>query len=98
MNVHIALYQWKSDVSDDQIKQALEEVESLANKIPGILDIVTWLNTTKYAKGYSHIILVRGKDQQAIDNYRNHPDHQKVARVIDEMEDHGIGVDLSVDK
>jgi hypothetical protein len=96
MNVHIALYKWKSEVSEDQIKQVLEEVESLANKVPGILDIVTGLNTSKYGEGYSHVILVRGKDQLAIDSYRNHPDHQKVAQGIDKMEDRGIGVDFSV--
>lgn len=94
MNIHIALYKWKPEVTKEQIEVALNDVESLASKINGIIDIVTGLNTSKYSEGYTHVILVRGKDQKAIDDYRAHPDHQKVAKIIDTMEDKGIGVDF----
>lgn len=76
---------------------SIHHVESLANKVPGILDIVTGENTSKYSEGYTHVILVRGKDQAAIDAYRNHPDHAKAAATIESKEDHGIGVDFSTD-
>lgn len=95
MNIHIALYEWKESATQEQISQALKEVEALASKVPGILDITTGENTSKYGEGYTHAILVRGKNQAAIDAYRNHPDHIKVAGVIEAMEDRGIGVDLS---
>lgn len=95
MNVHIALYKWKNGVSNKQIKQAHHDVETLSGKIPGILDIVTGENTSKYGEGYTHVILVRGQDQSSIDTYRKHPDHEKVAKIIESMEDRGIGVDFS---
>ena|SRR5258708_32822782 len=94
MNVHVALYKWKESVSQEQIDQALSEVESLAMKVPGIIEINTGINTSKYSKGYSHIILVRGENQASIDAYRNHPDHARVAKTIDTMEESGIGVDF----
>lgn len=94
MNVHIALYKWKDSITQEQIDNALREIESLADKVPGIVEISTGLNTSKYGEGYSHVILVRGDNQKAIDDYRNHPRHIKVANIIDGMEDHGIGVDF----
>jgi hypothetical protein len=94
MNVHIALYKWKSSATPEQIRQALENVEALAIKVPGIVEISAGENTSKYSEGYTHVILVRGKDQAAIDAYRAHPDHTKVAEQIEAMEEHGIGVDF----
>jgi heme-degrading monooxygenase HmoA len=94
MNVHIALYKWKSNVSEEEISQALRDVEALAPKVPGIIEISTAKNLSKYSEGYSHVILVRGNTQAAIDAYRAHPDHVAVADKIDSMEDQGIGVDF----
>jgi hypothetical protein len=96
MNIHIALYKWKQDTNDEAIQQALREVEALANKVPGIIDITTGRNTSKYGQGYTDVILVRGKDQAAINAYRNHPDHSIVAQKIEAMESQGIGVDFNV--
>lgn len=98
MNIHIALYKWKETATQEQINHALKEIEALAFKVPGILDIITGQNTSKYSEGYTHAILVRGENQATIDAYRNHPDHAKVAAVIEAMEDKGIGVDFSTDK
>lgn len=95
MNVHIALYRWKPAVTSDEVEQALAEVESLATKVPGIVEISTAENASKYNEGYSHVILVRGNNQEAIDAYRAHPDHMRVAERLDGMEDHGIGVDFA---
>lgn len=97
MNIHIALYKWKETVTPKQITQALKEVEALASQVPGIFDIATGENTSKYSEGYTHAILVRGESQAAIDVYRNHPDHAKVAAVVEAIEDKGIGVDFSTE-
>ena len=97
MNVHIALYKWKDSADIEQVEKALKNVESLATKVKGILDITTGLNTSRYGEGYTHAILVRGEDQTALHNYRNHPDHAKAAEIIESMEDKGIGIDFSTD-
>ncbi len=94
MNVHIALYKWKPDVALEEVEQALAELESLATKVPGIVEISTAKNTSKYSEGYTHVILVRGNDQAAIDAYRAHPDHSKVADQLVTIEEHAIGVDF----
>lgn len=88
------MYKWKPGIADEEIKAALHEVEALADKIPGIIEISTGENKSKYGEGYSHVIFVRGDNQTALDAYRAHPDHDKVARRIEAMEDAGIGVDF----
>ena len=94
MFVHIALYKWKSSAKPSEIVDALNKVKALERKVPGIVEISWGENTSKYSEGYTHVILVRGKNHAAIDAYRQHPDHAKVARTIETMEDHGIGVDF----
>jgi len=95
MYVHIALYRWKALATPGRIKTALEGVKTLADKVPGVIDISWGKNTSRYSEGYSHVILVRAENQAAIDAYRSHPDHEKVAQEIEAMEDHGIGVDFT---
>lgn len=94
MNIHIALYKWKDTAREEEIKTALAKVKSLAKKVPGIIEISTGENTSKYSEGYTHVILVRGESQEAIDAYRRHPDHAEVAQKIESMEDRGIGADF----
>lgn len=94
MNVHIALYKWKSGNAEGEIERALATIKNLGDKIPGVVEIVTAENTSKYNEGYTHVILVRGENQIAIDAYRAHPDHLEVAERLSKMEDLSIGVDF----
>jgi len=94
MYIHIAIFKWKSGVARDAIDDALLLIESLARKVPGILDISVGDNTSKYSEGYSHVVLVRGESQEAINAYRHHPDHERAAAILDAAEEHGIGVDF----
>src|SRR5688572_26276573 len=94
MFVHIALFKWKSGTDERSIAAALKEVEALKDKIPGLLEISTGQNTSKYGEGYTHVVLVRAKTPEAIDAYRKHPDHLAAARKIEAMEEKGIGVDF----
>lgn len=97
MHIHIALYKWKSTAKKAEIDEALALIENLAQKVPGIVEIVCRKNESKYSEGYSHVIMVRGQNQAAIDAYRAHPDHKQAAKIIDTAENHGIGVDFSTD-
>lgn len=94
MVVHIAIYQWKSDSKESQINEALQEVKNLKDKIPGLVAIYCGKNFSKWAKNFTHAIVVLGENQKALDQYRSHPDHQAVAHKIELMEQDGIGVDF----
>ena len=94
MHVHIAIFQWKPNVTEAEIADVLREVEALQPKIPGIVEISCGKNTSRYSEGYTHVVLVRGETQDAIDAYRKHPDHVSVAGRIEAMEERGVGVDF----
>lgn len=95
MQVHIALYQWKPTATDAQIEDALSQIASLEQKVDGIVEISCARNLSRYSEGYTHVILVRGRDEKALADYRSHPDHDVAASLIEEMELAGIGVDFA---
>ncbi len=95
MQVHLALYKWKAETPKEELKKTLDQIVSLKDKVEGIVEIVWAENQSKYSEGYSHVILVRGKDQKALDEYRTHPDHESAAKIIESFEEHGIGVDFN---
>jgi len=97
MTFHIALYKFKPGVGNDEINNVLSEVEALKDKISGVLDINTGVNTSIYSEGYTYVILVTAQNSTAIDEYRSHPDHVVVAEKLSKMEDRGIGVDFETE-
>lgn len=98
MIIHIALYKWKVDAKPEAIQAALTGIEALASEVPDIVEINCAENTSPYSEGYTHVILVRGKNQAALDAYRKHPQHAELASDIEAMEDHGIGVDFDTNE
>lgn len=97
MNIHIAVFRWKPDADMEALSAALDSISGLASKVPGIVEIAVAENSSRYAEGYTHVVMVRGRDQASIDAYRVHPDHVEAAATIASMEEHGIGVDFETD-
>ena len=94
MIIHIALFKWKNTVRKDEIDKALKDVAKLKTKIPGIIDIKYGKNFSKHSKGLTHAVVVTAKNRNALQAYREHPDHIIVAEKINKMEENGIGVDF----
>jgi hypothetical protein len=94
MIVHIALFQWRKGTSEKKVSTALKRVESIQEKVPGIVHILTGKNYHSEAKGFTHGVVVIAKNQKALDAYRKHPIHQKVAPQIMKMESNGLGFDF----
>ena len=94
MIIHIALYKWKQGMKPDAIKQAMSEVRSLKKKVSGVLEIYCGENFSQWNEGFTHAFVVLAKDRNALKAYRNHPDHVKVAKMIDAMDGGSIGIDF----
>jgi hypothetical protein len=77
---HIILFRWKDGTSPEAIKNALEELSQLKEKIPGILDLNCGTNFSDRAKGYTHALVVRFTNRAALDTYSPHPEHQRVVQ------------------
>lgn len=94
MIVHIALFKWKPNVSQEAIEKAMADIRALKDKVDGVIDIRCGPNFSKWNEGYTHAFLVLAKDRNALDAYRNHPDHVDAAERIDEMDGGSIGIDF----
>lgn len=94
MVIHIALFKWKSGTTSKQILKALKKVQILKNKIDGIRDIFVGENYNNESKGFSHGVVVISDNQESLNTYRKHPDHEEVANLIEKIEDDGIGFDF----
>lgn len=94
MITHIAIYKFREGSSEKEINIALLDVKALKDKVAGLSDVLVGKNYNKWNEGYTHAIVVLAENQGALDAYRAHPDHEKVVKVLDEMEDRGIGIDF----
>lgn len=94
MIVHIALFKWKDNVRQEAIEEAMADVRSLKEKIDGVFDIRCGQNFSKWNEGYTHAFLILARDKEALEAYRNHPDHLDVAKRIDAMDGGSIGLDF----
>lgn len=94
MITHIAILKWKDGANPNEIAQALEEVKHLRHKVAGLIAIHCGENFSKWNDGFTHAIVVHAESQDALDAYREHPDHQAVASKIEAIEDRGIGIDF----
>jgi len=95
MLVHIAIYKWKPGTTEAKVLQAFEEIKLLKRKVPGLHSIYCGKNFSKFSEGFTHAIVVLAENQQALDAYRKHPGHEKAAKIIEEMEESGIGIDFN---
>jgi len=94
MITHIAIYKFKEVHTEEEINKVLLGIKELKNKVCGIKEILVGKNYSKWNKGYTHAIMILACTQKAMDAYRSHPDHLALAKIFDEMEDKGIGIDF----
>jgi len=77
---HIVLFRWTDEASQAAIDSALMELRGLKEKIPFIVDLSCGANFSDRAKGYTHGLVVRAADRDALEAYIAHPDHQHVVQ------------------
>ncbi len=94
-HIHVALFKWKPDTLPDEIDRALAMVRSVTERVDGVSAIYCGENASRWSQGFTHAVVVVGKDQQAIDDYRADAVHAEAAKLIEAMELDGIGVDVA---
>jgi len=74
---HIVLIRFRSDVAQDEIRIALDQIVALREKIDGIAAVSVGANVSPEAleKGFRHGFVVDFTDEAARDAYLPHPDH-----------------------
>lgn len=76
MVTHIALFQWRQDISPKEIQKIMDDIKNLKPEIPEIINISCGENFSRWNEGYTHAVVVKVKNRTALDAYRMHPTHQ----------------------
>ncbi|MBW3622636.1 MAG: Dabb family protein [Armatimonadetes bacterium] len=73
---HIVLFKVRSDATSEAVKEMLRRLRALKEEVPGILYLSCGTNFSERAQGYTHGLVVRFPDRDALQAYQVHPLHQ----------------------
>lgn len=87
---HLVLLKLKPGASEQKTQAMLEAVRGLKAKMDGIVDLTAGPNYSDRAKGFTHGVMVRFRDREALAKYLPHPIHQQVVQehikpILDEV-------------
>ncbi len=95
---HIVLLKWKPDTTEEAIVAAFRRAEHLPNEIDGVESLTIGRNRVKHDHGYTHALIVRLTDEQALERYLEHPLRRSyVAEHLQPLEAERIEIDVPVD-
>jgi hypothetical protein len=78
MFIHMFAFRFKPDVTNAQKKHVLEEIRTLKDQIPEILESSVGFNVSPRGQGYEFGGAMKFADAAACARYNNHPVHQKL--------------------
>jgi len=74
--VHVVLFDFKKDVTDDKKEEVLAHSRETLTKLPGVRNLVVGKNI-KEDGGQSFALSMYFENSEALESYRIHPDHEK---------------------
>ncbi|KGP72793.1 Dabb family protein [Pontibacillus yanchengensis] len=82
---HIVIFKFNDQTTEDQKKEAITQLKSLKQEIPGIIDIQAGVNFSDRSQGFELGLTVRFEDKQSLENYGPHEKHQEVVSYLKEI-------------
>ena len=79
---HILMIETNDGVSDQDMREVLDGIIALKDKIPGILDIKIGKNFTDRAPNITYAGVVSLADKEALAGYGPHPAHQELLKIL----------------
>jgi hypothetical protein len=95
---HIVLLKWKASTTDAQIDAAFGEAQQLVDGIDSVERVSLGRNRAADDHGYSHALIVRLSDDEALSAYLRHPIRERyVNEVLGPLEQERIEIDVPED-
>lgn len=85
MLIHTVMWKFcdaEGKTKAENIEIAKEGLESLITKVPTLQSIEFFKNEVECDRNFDAMLVVRVLNEQALDAYKNHPEHQKVAAYV----------------
>jgi hypothetical protein len=95
---HIVLLKWRSGTTEEQILEAIAHAEHLPSEIDGVESLSIGRNRVDQKHGYTHALIVRVADEEALDRYLQDPRRkQYIAEHLTPIEQERIEIDVPDD-
>jgi Lhr-like helicase len=95
---HIVLVKWKPGTDEEQVLSAFAQARHLPNEIAGVESIVIGRNRGNQEHGFTHALIVRLADEEALGRYLDHPVRRRyIAEQLAPIEEERIEIDVPVD-
>lgn len=84
MTRHFGVFQFKPEITQDQIDESFAALADLKNKIPGIQSVEhgPYQSDEGLNDGFTHGFIITFESAEARDIYLPHPAHLKVAELV----------------
>lgn len=88
---HVVSINYKDDITEEQLNEAIRDFTNIKGKIPEIISFEWGLNnsTEGHSKGFTHGFILTFKDETSRDTYLNHPEHlllvERVKPLIEDL-------------
>lgn len=95
---HIVLLKWKPETTEEEILTAFRRAEPLPREIDGVESLTIGRNRVKHEHGFTHALIVRLSDEEALERYLAHPLRTSYVREhLQPLEQERIEIDVPVD-
>ena len=78
MVIHTFAFRWKPGVAEEQRQRAIDAIQSLQGKIPGLEETWVGVNFSPRSHGYELGGVMKFTDRAALAGYGAHPAHQEL--------------------
>lgn len=78
----------------ETIQLLKNSLEGLVGKVPSILSLEVGINFSTRPIAYDLVLITTHKDRQALEEYQIHPEHKKVAELVNQWKEEGAVVDF----
>jgi len=84
MTRHFGVFQFKPEITQEQIDESFRALVDLKNKIPGLISVEhgPYKSDEGLNDGFTHGFIMTFETAQHRDNYLPHPDHQLVVDLV----------------
>lgn len=91
--IHVVTVKWKEGTTPEQIRAALDGVEKMGQKFPGLKNV--WLRTIKAQGAMTHAIVMEFESEQALKDYAGSEAQKEWYKVYLPIRDQSITFDIT---
>lgn len=77
---HVVLFKVKDATTPDAVEAMVSSLCDLEGQVPGIVNLTVGSNFSDRSKGFTHGLVVRFRNPEALETYITHPAHEAVVK------------------